>query len=192
MKCLLVLIISAWCVISQPLSIYNNDTTHYHSFNADSFAFGNITYLTSSSANMFVVLADDTSSSGYSGDSIKLDFGIRYGTVTVKSNNRKDTTFGPLIRVGTMSTLAADTAGKWTDVSLMFSTDSTTGEPPLIQGVMDSVNVTGYACLKQRFVTIKPDHLVQPWVKGLTGNITGSYLRLLTQITQLEWLPVKR
>lgn len=187
---------AAVCVAAQPVSVYTNDTTIIHDFRADSMKYGNTVSLTSSSANALVVLADDTANAGFATDSIKFDFGVQYGVVVVDSTvgrNKKDTLYGPHIRGGTMSTLAADTAGKWVDWSLTFSTDSTTGEPPVIMGVMDSSNVNGMVGTIQRFTSVYPAHMVRPWFKALTGCRTADgFIKLRCQVLQLTYLPVRQ
>jgi len=190
MVVILALVVSVATVHAAPI-VYNNDTTLIREFGADSLKYGRVANLTSSAYNTIVVQADDTVIAGFDVDSIKFDFGYRIGWQVPNSNVRTDTTWSPLIRVGTFSTVAADTAGKWVNETV-FDTDSSTGEPAVIIGLMDTLNVLGYAVTASRFTNVTQGHFIQPWIKGLTGNRTSDgFVKVRTQLIQLNYLPTR-
>jgi hypothetical protein len=168
----------------------SKDTSLIWSFKADSLKFGRVIPLSGSSIFELCVSADDTNAAGYKSDSIKFDAGIRYGVQEVNSSTSTDTAWGPLIKIGRFSTLAADTAGKWISSAIMLSSDSI-GTPVATWGYMDSTNVAGYAVTRGQVVVYGAANIVQTWVKGVTGNRVGGWIKVRTQIKQPIYLPVR-
>lgn len=195
MKSLFILLIAAISILAAPGSVYNNteDTSLVASFNADSLKYGNVASLSSASGCNLIVGADDTTSAGFVSDSLKFYYGVQFGSVVVNSNVKRDTAWSPLLRVGTFSTLPADTANKWLNSGNQFVIDTTTGEFSYsADGVMDSSNVTGYIYLQHRFSVSYPCEFARPWVQGLSGNLTGELVKVRLQLKQLNYLPTRQ
>ena len=85
-----------------------------------------------------MVLFDDTNVAGYAKDTVKFRYGYRRGFVVVNSIGRADTTWRNLVLLDTVSTLPADTAGKWISKFTVQGTDTATGYEFWKKGLMDS------------------------------------------------------
>jgi hypothetical protein len=168
------------------------DTCTIADFKADSLKFGTVIAATGSYCNTMVILANDTSSAAYKTDSIKFKFGYRLGYQVINASGKLDTSWGYKVTVGQLSTLPADTAGKWINVDVFTTTDSTTGQELPLIGMMDTLKVTGFLSTKAAFTAYpKTASYIQPWIKGIAGNKVTGWVKVRTQIIQNLFVPVR-
>ena len=189
MKLFLAMLTLAGYCFSAPLVI-NNDTTLFWSFKADSLKYGNVAEMTSASFNTICIGANDTNSSVYATDSIKFDYGVQFGSIVVNSLVKNDTAWSTFFYLGRFSTIPSDTAGKWVTPTNWITVDST-GSTGNRSGVMDSSSVTGYAYTSAPFDQPYSCEFVRPWIKGVSGNRVGGWVKVRTQLKQLKYLPTR-
>ena len=169
------------------------DTCTYLNFKADSLKLGTVVSETGAYCNTLVVMASDTNVAGYKNAVIKFKYGYRLGYQVINASGKLDTSWGYKVTVGQISTLAADTAGKWISHDIFTTTDSTTGQELPLIGMMDTIMVTGFLATKAGFTPFpKVASYIQPWIKGVTGNRTsGAFIKVRTQVVQTQFIPVR-
>ena len=122
----------------------------------------------------FVVFANDTSSAGFSADSINFVWGVQQGIPVINSSGKKDTAW--------LYKLMVDTFDISTDGNMVVpvvSADSLL-EYNKCTKFIDTVNVTGWAVQSKEVdntTTVMP--LFRFWYSGKSKNKTGSFVRLM-------------
>lgn len=150
------------------------DTTAVSSFNADSTGVTKAFELSRYENIRLIVFADDTSEAGYASDSIKFSWGIELGDVILNSSNVRDTTWQGRYIVDTFDILTAANS------ALKYSSLDSMGRYNKIRGFIDTSYVTGWAVQDvEPFDYIPWAPIFRFWYIGLTGNITGSYVKLM-------------
>ena len=189
---LLVLFASLSAFSAPQFSTGWQDTNTYVNFRADSLKLGAVVNLNGGYCNTLIIEANDTSTAGYAADSIKFKFGYRLGYSVINASGKLDTSWGYKVTVGQISTIPADTAGKWISHAIFTTTDSTTGQEIPLIGMMDTMLVAGFLTTEAAFTSFpKTAQYVQPWVMGLAGNKLGSFVKVRSQIMQAQWVPVR-
>ncbi|MBN1294374.1 MAG: hypothetical protein JXB48_21235 [Candidatus Latescibacteria bacterium] len=148
------------------------DTAGVIDFNADSSGFTKALELSQYENMRVSVMANDTSSSGYASDSIFFQWGIQLGDVVINSSGIRDTTWLEKILVDTFDIA---TSG---NLVVPVKTPDSLGYCGQAKLFIDTSNVTGYA-VQNRAVFPYWSPVFRFWYSGLTGNITGSYVRLI-------------
>jgi hypothetical protein len=159
-------------------SIQNITTTT--KFNADSIRFSDVIEWSANENKCLLILFNDTNNAGFKLDTVKFVYGYQRGFTTVNASGKLDSTWRELVATDTVSTLPADTAGKWISNSVIFGTDKATGYQEVTKGLMDTVGVSGYAVASSYFAPAWSG-LARAWVKGLTGNMATGWIKLKIQ-----------
>lgn len=139
-------------------------------FGADSVKHSKAYDLSEYENTRLTIMVDDTSSAGFSGDSINFRVGYSLGVEVLDSGGSRDTIWSADIWVDSLATanLGATTAG-YQDVGAGSYTKATW---------IDTLSIAGYA--------VWHDIIVPDWApfirfsfEGLTGNYTGGHLDLV-------------
>jgi hypothetical protein len=169
---------------NQNISVINN-------FNADSLKFGDVIDFSANENKVAMVLFNDTNIAGYAKDTVKFRYGYRRGFVVVNSLGRADTTWRNLVLLDSVSTLPADTAGKWISKFTVQGTDTATGYEFWKKGLMDSSWVTGYVTATTPFTPAWAS-LAQLWIQGLSGNRTNAWIKVKLQWIERKFINVRQ
>jgi hypothetical protein len=176
MKQLLLLLMVVSCIFAKRndsnLSTGWENLDTILSFNADSLKYTGV-YNLSGYQNLRVdVYTRDTSTAGYSADSVNFAWGLQTGHETINSSGNRDTVWTPLKYIcDTLSrydSLYSDSSASYVEVGL----DGTYNN---IKRLKDTLSVTGYIVQTTNFSPMW-DVLMRGWVQGLAGNDVGSML----------------
>jgi hypothetical protein len=159
-------------------------------FNADSIRYSDVIEWSANENKSILVLFNDTNNAGFFLDTVKFMYGYQRGFTTVNASGKLDTTWRELVATDTVSTLPADTAGKWISKSLVVGTDKTTGFQSATTGLMDTSSVSGYAVACSYFSPAWSG-LARAWVKGLTGNMATGWIKLKIQWAERPFYNVR-
>jgi hypothetical protein len=166
--CLLILSLG---VIAAPAKNWDGlyDTSGISTFKADSLKFSRVYNLTDFENRVGIIQINDTTSAGYKVDSVKAETGYRLGLIVLNGNGALDTTWGELRAKDTInlldSTKAIANANRYSDTGSVL-------------GLYDTLNVTGFACQRIQFPSgIDWSVCIQFYIKGLTGNKKGQFIR---------------
>ena len=151
-----------------------NDTCAVSSFNADSTGVTRAFQLSQYEAMRFYVMADDTSEDGYDSDSILFKWGFQVGNIVKNSSAAFDTTWGEKVLVDTFDIA---TAGNLVEQEL--SIDTALGNTYQLRDFIDTTNITGFAVQDRYIPAPNWGPLFRFYYAGLTGNITGSYVKMV-------------
>jgi hypothetical protein len=179
--CGLILALLSLPVMAEYNSTAIQDITTTLNFRADSIRYSDVIQWSANENKSLMVLFNDTNAPGAGVDTVKFHYGYQRGFTTINSNGKLDTTWRNLVALDTVSTLPADTAGKWINNTNIVGTDKTTGYESVTKGLMDTSYVTGYTVVESSF-SPKWSGLARGWVKGLTGNSTLGWIKL-----KLHW-----
>lgn len=164
----------------------------YSTFKADSLKYGAATLLGSNENCAIIYMANDTSAAGYASDSAKFICGYRIGYLVKNSSSKLDTTWMKLAIADTFNLL--DSAAKANKISIAtkYVTHDFTGATAIYGGgTLDTANVTGYAALSVPLPFLDWGVVVQPWIKGLTGNENGSFLKVRSIVQRRLYINVR-
>jgi hypothetical protein len=128
------------------------------------------------------IMANDTSSAGFASDSVKFIWGIQTGHPVYNASGARDTVISKMKIV--LDTF--DVKSGWLpDTLIQVGTDYSFSQ---VQGLVDTVNVTGYAVQTSNFAP-EWDVWIRGFATGLSGNKVGSYVKILFSLTRKEKNP---
>jgi len=122
----------------------------------------------------FYAMADDTSEVGYASDSILFKWGFQIGNIVKNSSAAFDTTWGEKVLVDTFD---IGTAGNLVEQELKI--DTLLGVTAQLRDFIDTTYVTGFAVQDRYIPSPNWGPIFRFYYAGLTGNITGSYVKLV-------------
>lgn len=163
-----------------------SDTSIISGFYSDTTAYSR-TYALSQYENLRVdVYADDTTNTGFNGDSIKFWWWIETGHLTVNSSDVYDTAWSTIwpLSVDTFDIL---TSANMTVTPSRVLADGTYDYP---LKYIDTTNVSGFA-YQSRVVVPEWDVYFRIGFEGLTGNLTGEYIKLQANVFRRVYLRTK-
>ena len=169
MKKLLITLIFAMSAFGSTKNWTGIDTCAIHGFTGTAIKYSKVFRLTDFEDMRLLVLVDDTSSSGFSGDSVDMNYGYQLGHKTMNDTGGFDTSWQQLVL---LDSIKADSFGLGkTDTSSVDSTGTLFSSSNL--GRADTLDVTGWASASTWFV---PEWavFVRFWVNGRGRNVTGS------------------
>lgn len=178
-RALLAVLMLASLVVGQNYNVTPVDTTTYDktitNLSVDSIAHTKAFYNGRYEDMAVVVLVDDTTSAGFSGDSVQFILAYQLGYLTVDSAYDLDTTWQ--LDTVMIDTVSSDNFG----AGFMGSIDST-GALNKSMDAVDTTNVDGWACYSKWFLPEWSPY-IRYVVKGIADN-TASNLKLVVQHTQ--------
>ena len=139
--------------------------------------------LTDFDAIRIVLHVDDTTSTGYAGDSISLQWGIQSFNLCYDTSGEKDTCYSPRLVIDTFDT---DSLG---DMVIMTLDAEGIANTPGQQ--VDTISCGGYAIQSRAFYP-EWDVNYRLWIQGLTGNLTASPLKILFTNHRRVYSPVRK
>lgn len=153
---------------------------------ADTIKYSKAFSLTDGEDVRVVLLHDDTSSAGFSSDSMKVQWGYQTGCPVLDSGGSIDTIWDDFIVI---DTLDDDSLGKARSVygSVTYSGTLTREWKKR----SDTLSVSGYA-IQNRWFVPEWNVLIRYFVKGLTGNNAGCSNEFRFMHCQREGAKVKR
>lgn len=180
MKLFSLLVVMLVCVTqAQTLNYAGIDTTIITDFDSDSTKYSGVFPLSRYQQIRVDVLVDDTSNTGFDGDSAKFAIFMETGRFVYNSSNRIDTAWTTLTPLA-LDTFDILTSANMTIDPLELQTDGTFD---VVFKKIDTTSVSGAANLSVQFAP-EWDVLGRLKLVGLTGNITGSPLWLRTVINR--------
>lgn len=166
------------------------DTSIITTVAADSLKYGRVQLLSPYDNSFIVTEANDTTAAGYASDSINLIIGYRLGFPIIQSGGKLDTAWSYRIAADTMAMYDSTTKAN-NVITSATATGSTiaTGLEVRLSKKIDTTNVTGYAVIVSKIEPAQAP-LIQPFVKGLTGNC-NTKLKLLVSIQHRLYQPTR-
>jgi hypothetical protein len=166
------------------------DTAQITAFKADSFKQTKAFNLTNAENKCLIVALDDTSNAGISGDSIACEIGYRFGVPTRTLAGELDVVWSGPIPVDTCDI----TAGTG-----LYDSDSYTGTPWTID-LSNDISARPQAAVDTTLgeatmiIPINPPWgaYIKFYIRGLTGNKIGSFVKVRFTFEQRGWVPVKQ
>lgn len=166
------------------------DTAQINNFKADSLKY-TAAFSLSGFENLRVdVFFDDTSSAGFASDSAAFIWGIQTGHLSKTSAGTVDTLWNTIRLVA--DTALGDTLNSLNVVfapsEVSIAADGTYDDA---FRVVDTSTISGWA-YQTKDIVPGWDQIFRGWVKGITGNKIGSFVKVKMQFNRREGVKVKQ
>lgn len=152
------------------------DTSVVQKFKADSLKYTRIFSGYSYKDLRIDVMASDTSTAGFSADSLNFAWGVQTGHPVYNASGLRDTAWNSML-------IVLDTCEQLDSLYTpacagSYVVMSTTGTYTKTRRLKDTLSVTGFTKMTAQ-PDIDYDIFIRGFVKGLTGNDKGSFLKLM-------------
>jgi len=152
------------------------DTSVVQKFKADSLKYTRIFAMQSNKNMRIDVLASDTSTAGFSADSLHFVWGVQTGHPSLNASGLRDTAWNNiLIVVDTLEQLDSLYTPACAGSYVVLGTSNTYTRTRRIK---DTLSITGFTKMTKH-ISLDYDVLIRGFVKGLTGNDKGSFLKIM-------------
>lgn len=164
------------------------DTSSIINFKADSLKRSRVMALSSMENCRFDVYADDTAHAGFANDVVKFYWWLEVGHPTLSKAGKLDTVWSQLdpVYVDTFDMTTAANMVK--HPRILDSTGALV--PSIALKSIDTLSVSGFA-VQSREISMPWDVYVRFGFKGLSGNITTSFVKLRAQMVRRIGAAVK-
>jgi hypothetical protein len=176
-----IICVLALVAVANAQQIFNwngiNDTAIISDLVADSTRYTKAFQLDRWEDPAVLVKIDDTSSAGYSGDSVLVKYGYQLGYPTRDSAGSRDTLWWYRV---VLDSLDASAYGTLTD-----AVADSSGTLVINKTLSDTSDIAGYACQLIEYTPRRPAPLVRYWLEGLTGT---SHDSLVVEVQHIQRL----
>lgn len=164
----------------------DEDTSIITDFSVDSLKYTKWFVLTDEEDIRVIFKFDDTSSAGFSGDSLHIEVGYQTGVpVFDSSENAVNECKLPDEKI-ILDTVLTDSLGK---LELGYGSMSSDGTITRHKGQIDTSSVPGFACLP-RWLDPEWDVFIRFWVRGLSDN-TGSFVKTRIDVQRRRYVNMR-
>lgn len=179
MRSMLLLLVSFSLCFSQFSNTTGRaDTSKFIGFKADSLKYSRLLKLSAYENVRIDMFANDTNTAGYGSDSVAFEWGVQNVHTCYNASGALDTVFSNRFTIDTFRISVANC------VPATVEFDSLTGSPVKMQlRKIDTLNVTGLA-YQTRNPSVEWDDMFRVWIKGLTGNRVGGFVRVTSMVTR--------
>ena len=186
MRALLAVLVLA--AMASPMADNNSgfgDTSNIANFNADSLKYSKWYQLSPFENLVMIVMANDTSATGFRNDSVKFFWGIQYGDPVLNASGKRDTAFRNSCVIDTFDARTAANLNPTT-----YGLFDSTGTEYLGLKQIDTVQVTGFMT-QDRSISPEWHSYFRFFCKGLTTNKVGRFLKVWALPVRRTYVPVR-